>query len=128
MAGPEEQPVVQTSAGVVTNVFPNWARVVLGVLIAFAGYVSAGEVIADEQWRGALSTAIVLVASTGIIPPLPAVIAMPKALSVALTVVAGVGTYVLSVAVDIDPTPRGLIVAAIAALATIGIRPPQVAP
>ncbi len=61
------------------------------------------------------------------IPPLPATVSMPKAISVGLTVVVVVVTYVLNVSTSLDADVRGVVVAVLAVLASVGIRPPQVA-
>jgi hypothetical protein len=52
---------------------------------------------------------------------------MPRSLSVVLTIAVGAVTYVLNVSVDMNADLRGVILAVLAVLAAVGIRPPQVA-
>jgi hypothetical protein len=107
--------------------FPNWARVAIAVVLAVASYLASSQTALDEQTRGAIATGIALVSSIGVVPPLPATLEMPKVVAVGLTVLVVVVTYVLNVATSIDPDVRGIVVAVLAVLASVGIRPPQVA-
>lgn len=107
--------------------FPDWARVVIALVLAVASYLASSQTALDEQVRGALATGIALVSAMGVIPPLPATLRMPKAVALGLTVAVVVVTYVLNVVTSMDPDVRGVILAALAVLAAVGIRPPQVA-
>jgi len=107
--------------------FPNWARVVIAIVLAVAAYLASSQTALDEQTRGALATGIAIVSAIGVIPPLPATLAMPKVLSVGLTVLVVVASYVLNVSTSMDPDVRGIVLAVLAVLASVGIRPPQVA-
>jgi hypothetical protein len=107
--------------------FPDWARVVIALILAVASYLASSQTALDEQTRGAIATGIALVSAAGVIPPLPGTLSMPKAVSVGLTVAVAVVTYVLNVSVTINPDLRGVILAVLAVLASVGIRPPQVA-
>jgi hypothetical protein len=113
-----------------TNLFPNWARIGLGLVVAFLGYLSGAEIIADEGIRSAIATGLVLFAAAGIVPPRASDLHMSKAVATALTVIAMTITAIInlpSVVGHIDGTVRGLIVALLATAAVVGIRPPQVA-
>jgi hypothetical protein len=107
--------------------FPDWARVAIAVVLAVAAFLASSQTALDEQTRGAIATGIALVSAAGVIPPLPATLAMPKVVAVGLTVLVVVVTYVLNVATSLDPDLRGIVVAVLAVLASVGIRPPQVA-
>ena len=107
--------------------FPDSARVLIAIILAVASYLASSQTAFDEQTRGALATAIALISATGVIPPLPQTLKMPRAVSVALTILVGVVTYLLNVSVSMDPDLRGVILAVLAVLAAVGIRPPQVA-
>lgn len=111
----------------VTDRFPDWARVLIAVVLAVASYLASSQTALDEQTRGAIATGIALVSAAGVIPPIPATVRMPAVVSVGLTIVVVVVTYVLNVATSLDPDLRGVVVAVLAVLASVGIRPPQVA-
>ena len=106
-------------------VFPTWARIALGLVVAFLGYLVGGELAVSEELRGAITSITLLVASAGIVPPKPGDLVISPTLRYALTTAVVAGGYVLNVVVDIDPTVRGLIVAALALAASVGIVPPQ---
>lgn len=121
-------PVATTGPlGRVTDRFPDWARVVIALVLAVAAYLASSQTALDEQTRGAIATGIALVSAAGVIPPLPATVRMPVWVSVALTVVVVLATYVVNVATSLDADVRGIVVAVLAVLASVGIRPPQVA-
>jgi hypothetical protein len=107
--------------------FPDWARVLIAIVLAVASYLASSQTALDEQTRAAISTGIALVSALGVVPPLPQTLKMPRALSIALTLAVGIVTYVLNVSVDMNPDVRGVILAVLAVLAAVGIRPPQVA-
>lgn len=107
--------------------FPDWARVLIAIILAVASYLVSSQTALDEQTRGTLATAIALVSATGVIPPIPQTITMPKGVSIALTIAVGVVTYGLNVSVSMDPDLRGVILAVLSVLAAVGIRPPQIA-
>lgn len=107
--------------------FPDWARVLIAIVLAVASYLATSQTALDEQTRAAIGTAIALVSATGVIPPLPQTLRMSRAVSIVLTIVVGVVTYVLNVSVDMNPDVRGVIMAVLSVLASVGIRPPQVA-
>lgn len=107
--------------------FPDWARVLIALVLAVASFLASSQTALDEQTRGAIATGIALVSSMGVIPPLPATLRMPRVVSIAATVVVVVVTYVLNVSASLDPDVRGIVVAVLAVLASVGIRPPQVA-
>lgn len=120
-------PVTTGPLGRVTDRFPDWARVVIALVLAVAAYLASSQTALDEQTRGAIATGIALVSAAGVIPPLPATVRMPVWVSVALTVVVVLATYVVNVATSLDADVRGIVVAVLAVLASVGIRPPQVA-
>jgi type VI protein secretion system component VasF len=107
--------------------FPDWARVLIAIVLAVAAYLASSQTALDDQTRGALATAIALVSATGVVPPLPQTLKMPQSVSVVLTILVGVVTYVLNVSVSMDADLRGVILAILSVLAAVGIRPPQVA-
>jgi hypothetical protein len=111
----------------VRDKFPDWARVLIALVLAVASYLASSQTALDETTRGAIATGIALVSAAGVIPPLPATLAMPKVLSIGLTVVVVVVTYVLNVSTSMDADVRGIVVAVLAVAASVGIRPPQVA-
>lgn len=108
-------------------VFSAGIRFVLGLIVAFLGYLVAGELSVDPQLQGAIAALTALLASVGVVPPkpdeLPAVLRNPS-VSFALTTVVTAGVYAVTT-LDMDVTLRGLIVAAIALLGSVGIVPPQ---
>lgn len=107
--------------------FPAWARLALGAVIAVVGYLVAGDAIRiDEGMRALLSSLTLVLASAGIVPPKPEDIHFSPTVSLVLSIVVVVGAYLLNVVPDIEPLWRGLIVAGLAFLASIGIVPPQV--
>lgn len=116
-----------TPTGRVSDRFPNWARLLIAIVLAVASYLASSQTALDEQTRGAIATGIALVSAAGVIPPLPATVKMPAVLSVGLTIVVAAATYVLNVSTTLDPDIRGVVVAVLAVLASVGIRPPQVA-
>lgn len=108
-----------------TTVFPNWARAALGLLVAFLGFLVAGGTIHNEELRGVLSTGLTIIASAGIVPPRASDLKMSPAVALALTTLAAAASYLVTAVVSLDPTLRGIVIAAIALLTTVGIRPPQ---
>lgn len=107
-------------------VFPTWARFALGLLVALLGYLVGGELHVSEELRGAIAALTILLASAGIVPPgardLPALSPQVRFL---LTAVVTAGAYVVNTLGTVDPTLRGVIVAALALASSIGIVPPQ---
>jgi hypothetical protein len=106
--------------------FPDWARVLIGIVLAVLSYLASSQTF-DEEIRGALAAGLVAISAAGVIPPLPQTLRMSKPVAITLTVIVAVAGYVLNVSVSIDPDLRGIILAALTVLATVGIRPPQVA-
>lgn len=107
--------------------FPDWARVLIAIGLAVATYFASSQTALDETTRGALATILVVVSAAGVVPPLPTAVAMSKPVAIALTVVVAVASYLINVSTSLDPDLRGVIVAVLAVLASVGIRPPQVA-
>lgn len=109
-------------------VFPAWARITLGLIVALLGYLVAGELHVDQELRGAIAALTALLASVGIVPPKPGELpTLSPQLGFLLTAVATAGAYVVNTVGDVDPTVRGLIVAALALAASVGIVPPMAA-
>lgn len=108
-------------------VFPKWARLVLGLVIAGLSYLISGELLhVSEELRGAIAALTMLFASAGVVPPTAADMpVMSPALRFVLTAAVTVAAYVANVVLSVDPTVRGLLVAAVALAASIGIVPPQ---
>lgn len=107
-------------------VFPAWARIALGCVVALVGYLVAGDAIhISEGMRGLISSLTLLLASAGIVPPKPSDIRLSQTTSLFLTAVVIVAGYVLNTLVDLEPIIRGLIIAALALASSIGIVPPQ---
>lgn len=107
-------------------VFPAWARLALGLLVAGLGYLVAGELHVAEELRGGIAAITLLLASVGVVPPNPA--DLPKLspqLRFLLTALVTAAAYVVNT-LSIDPTPRGLLVAVLALAASVGIVPPMV--
>jgi hypothetical protein len=105
--------------------FPDWARLVLSLVVAFLGYLVAGELPVSEELRGAISALTLFLASAGIVPPtLESLPKLSPQLRLVLTGLVSAGAYALSI-VNLDPTVRGVIVAALALAASRGILPPQ---
>jgi hypothetical protein len=105
--------------------FSPTARLLLGLLVAGLGYLVAGELHVSEELRGGIAALTALLASVGIIPPKPGEWpTLSPQLSFLLTGVATAGAYVVNTIGDIDPTVRGLVVAALALAASVGIVPP----
>lgn len=108
--------------------FPTWARLALGLLVGLLGYLVAGELRVDEDLRAAITALTLLLASAGIVPPtirdLPP---LSPTTRFVLTAFVTALAYIVNVidASDLDPTARGLIVAALALAASLGIVPPQ---
>jgi hypothetical protein len=92
-----------------------------------AAYLASSQTALDEKDRAALATLIALVSALGVIPPLPQTLKMPRSVSIALSLLVGIVTYVLNVSVDMNADVRGVILAVLTVLASVGIRPPQVA-
>jgi hypothetical protein len=124
-AGPQDTTLAPIAAA--RDKFPDWARVVIAAVLGVAAYLASSQTAFDETTRGAIATGIALVSAIGVIPPLPATLSMPRVVSIGLTVVVVVVTYVLNVATSLDPDIRGVVVAVLTVLASVGIRPPQVA-
>jgi hypothetical protein len=109
-------------------VFKPAVRIGLGLLVGFLGYLVAGELHVDEQLRGAIAALVALLASVGIVPPKPGDLpSFSPSVRFMLTAVVTAAAYVVNVAVSIDPTWRGLVVAALAVAGSVGIVPPQAA-
>lgn len=108
-------------------VFSAGARFVLGLIVAFLGYLVAGELHVDPQLQGGIAALTALLASVGVVPPkpgdLPAFLRSPS-VSFALTAAATAAAYVVTT-LDMDLTLRGLLVAVVALLGSVGIVPPQ---
>lgn len=105
--------------------FSPTARLLLGLIVAFLGYLVAGELHVPEELRGAIAALAALLASVGIVPPKPGDLpTLSPQLSFLFTGVATAGAYVVNTIGDIDPTVRGLVVAALALGASVGIVPP----
>ena len=108
--------------------FPSWARIALGLLVAFITFLLTGGVFnIPEDARALIASLVALVASAGIVPPKPGEVRLPQAVSLALTAVAIILTYLLNSAFGLDEILRGILTALVALLASIGITPPQVA-
>lgn len=110
-------------------VFSASARLVLGLIVAGLGYLVAGELHVAEELRGAIAALALLLASVGVVPPKPGDLpALSPQVRFGLTAVATGGAYVVNTIGDVEPTVRGVIVAALALAASVGIVPPQAAP
>lgn len=109
--------------------FPRWARIGLGLLVALLGYLVAGELHVSEELRGAIAALTLLLASSGIVPPTPGDLPnLSPQLRFVLTALVTAGGYVVNTVGSVDPTVRGVIVAVLALVASIGIVPPQAKP
>lgn len=107
--------------------FPNWARVVLSLLLGLVGYLVAGRVL-NEGLSALLSSLVMLVSAAGIVPPSTDLVArLSPAVSLLLTVLVTVIAYIVNVDLlgDLGPTTEGIITAVLAFAASLGIRPPQ---
>lgn len=108
-------------------VFSATARFVLGCIVAFLGFLVAGELHVDPQLRGAIAGLTALLAAVGVVPPkpsqLPEFLHSPR-IGLVLTVVASGAAYAVTT-FSMNPTVRGLIVAALALAGSVGIVPPQ---
>jgi hypothetical protein len=105
--------------------FPTWARIALGVLVAFVGFMLTGGVFTvDDDARALIGGLVALLASAGVVPPRHGDIpAMSAGVRFAATVVVIAATYFIQ-QLD-DETLRGIMQAAILLAASIGIVPPQ---
>ncbi len=107
-------------------VFSAGLRFALGLVVAFLGYLVAGELNVDPQLQGLIAAVTALLASVGVVPPkpneLPAVLRSPG-VGFALTAVATFAAYAVTT-LDMDMTFRGLLVALIALLGSVGVVPP----
>ena len=106
--------------------FPALARVLLGALVALVTYFVAGDYInIGEDERALISGVVVLLGSVGIVPPRPEDIHMSQTVSILLTIVALVISYLLNAVVDLDDVLRGILLAVLAFGSSVGITPPQ---
>jgi hypothetical protein len=106
-------------------VFTPAVRLALGLLVALLGYLVAGELHVSEELRGGIAALTLLLASVGVVPPKPGdVPKLSPQVRFLLTALATAGAYVVNTLGDIDPTLRGLVVAALALGASVGIVPP----
>jgi hypothetical protein len=105
--------------------FPSWARIALGALVALVTYFVAGDFInIGEAERTLISSVVVLLGSVGVVPPRPEDIRMSQTVSVVLTILALVISYLLNTLID-DDLVRGILLAVLALGSSIGITPPQ---
>lgn len=107
-------------------VFSPAVRLALGLIVGLLGYLVAGELHVDEELRGAIAALTALLASVGIVPPKPGDLPrLSPQVSFLLTAAATAGAYLVNTVGTIDPTVRGIVVAALALAASVGIVPPQ---
>src|SRR5687768_6761704 len=112
---------------VVPPVFPNWARLALGLLVGLASvFVTSDFIRIGENERLLISSVVIVLGSAGIVPPSPSSFRMSPAVSIALSLLALLLNYlIVAVFVD-DLTVQGILAGLVAFAATVGIVPPQV--
>lgn len=107
--------------------FPGWARIALGIVMAGIGYLLAGELVADEEIRGALGVLAGFISSAGVVPPRPEDFSLSPTVRWLLTGVVSFGSYFLTTA-NLEMTVRGILQAAVYLLAATFLVPPQSEP
>lgn len=101
--------------------FSNTWRLILGIGLAGIVFLLTGGVFSIEgQAQQYLTAASMLLAGLGIVPVKPAQIAalIPASVSALLTAAAGAGGFLLAGTDNVDPTLRGLLLAAIGFITT----------
>lgn len=109
------------------QLFPGWARIALGLILAFLGYLVAGPVLhASAFWSVAIPMLTTFFAGYGVVPPRPGDLHFSPTVHFILTGLALAGTLIATLpSVHLGAIAAGIIVAAINVLASIGIVPPQ---
>lgn len=103
-------------------VFPAWARLALGLLVALAGLLVV-SLHADESTKQLVVSLTTLLAAQGVVPPLPGQIHLSPVVNLVLTIAAVVGAYLLVGAGGIDQTVKEVLVAVLTIVTSIVITP-----
>jgi uncharacterized membrane protein YccC len=102
-------------------VFPAWARIGLGLLVALAGLLVV-SLHADESTKQLVVSLTALLAAQGIVPPVPGQIHLSPVVNLLLTVVAVVGAYFLTGA-SIDEPLHSILTAVLLVVTSVVITP-----
>lgn len=107
--------------------FPNWARILLGLVVGVLGFLLSGgvDLHVSEELRGLLAAISGALAAAGFVPPKPGSVLLPQAVRTALTVLVPLVLYAVNVLLNIDGTLRGVLAGVITFLASVLIVPPQ---
>lgn len=103
-------------------VFPAWARLALGLLVALAGILIVG-LHADESTKQLVLALSTILAAQGIVPPTPGSIRLSPSLNLMLTIAATIAAYLLTGADGISEELRQVLSGVLLFVTSVVITP-----